>query len=1851
MKRTLFFLLGSAIVLSARAAKVTDVQAAAAVQAWMDEEATLGRKPRAVASCKTLSTAFGAQLHVVSLKEGGFAVTPSDDRIEPIIAFAPSGVELVRDDNNPFWALLSRDIEARERAAGVSSAAKPYNSMVIGAPSSGEISSSASALRAQAHWAKLLGKSSVANGKTLCLASVAPGAPADVVVEPFVESRWCQDVHNNYGAGNGLPCYNYYTPNNYPCGCIVAAGGQILRYWQWPTASVTARTFPCKVDGESASCKMMGGYYDWRSMPLVPANGVTEENCKAIGKLMYDIGVSVGMNWAPQNSIANLYALVPRLKDTFGYANSVAAVYIKGHYPYSLDELKKIVIPNCDARAPVAMAISGDGEHAAVVDGYGYSGDDFYMHVNFGWAGLYDAWYLPPNIIDFDAIDGFVFNVFPQSAGSILSGRVLDAVLTPVKGAAVALKLGTKTIATTTTDSNGIYAFVAAAGRYSVTATVGDSYNSIDITLDKTTGTRLDDDGLYYNSAASIGNSYGNDIRLVGVEGVARPVISPSSCRFHPSTNVTITCPDPRATIRYTLDGTDPTDSSPFYRHPITIEDNVTVKARAWKSNLNPSTVASAAYTYDTPEATPPRGDKFDYPFVIYGASNSHRIDDNAEYAAENEPGEPVHVQGYYQYRTIWYKWKAPGSGRMTFSVNHESSKYLLPPSIAIYSGSSLNGLGKTRLAYHANPGDGAVATVTVDVEHDHEYRIVGMSQYGDYSGFFHLTWSGDLVPDMPFVVVGEDDAPHGFLTIDDAVVAASKTYHSHYKYVLVNEDLTFVPPADIRFRPNTGVTITAKPLTQEYCDPRPVPGDEGVVVYETDERATTYVWTGAKDSDWNEPGNWTYEENGEPTTATRHPGAKDTVVFLNGAAATISGSTEVDSVEIRLDDESEGVMFAFNSRATSAQTPTRASLSCSRLAFPTGTLSIAFSRTSYALFDGARLISWSGGIPAGKFAFAARHDEFELIVGSNELVAFTKPDARVTQTAVVGDYTWTFAAEGKNAIIYNNGSAAVAPAPNGHIDIPSKLGNYTVTEVGDWAFAGCGEMTSVYVPDSVKLIGRYAFEDCAALQCANVGKGVADAGKGATTIKNNAFAGCSMLGAVVFRGAAAPAIAADNILDGTPGNCTIYVPKSAKNWPQESWLGKQIVRGDYMVDVQAFPKPGAEAGCRSFTGTGFCALGKKTTLKATPSGGYVFAGWYDAQTGKLVSRAANYTYVVTGESVRFMADFVTLAKDEADLGTSLSGAALRTAEDGAFAMSVAEHVNTHSEFKATFKNLPTGLKYDAKTCTIKGRATKPGVYKVVLGLSNATVKKAKNYEFTIIVPNFRDPVVNVSGEYGPYIPGVQYKEVFGASASDWSVSGLPAGMKWTTKEALDPQKHKIEPCSVYGAPTKPGNYTVYFTKTVTELNDKGRMSNVKHTSTATFVVSDFPTLSLQKSGRGSGKTAGAGAYPAGKKISLKATADKGSVFRGWYKAPYGEDDMISQAASLAYIMPDSNETLVAKFITVDEDKAGISTRLNNGEFEFKGDGDLAKKSIPCGIYLEWPIEVSALSLPTVKITGLPPGLKFSAKDVVDSKTKEVIVPANTIYGTPTAASKANKGVVTPYAVKITVTTASKTTVNYTVAMTVDPVQEWAFGSFEGGRATDGLATLTVSSAGKISGKVLDGNLTWTLAAGCFDDYDEAKGLYTATLTAKSGTATLTDRLAISRGAAGGVAAIGGQSDAEILYQYDWKSEPWKSISTKFGGQLSFGSELDNACPGTVTLSFKKGAGTVATKGVFGQYSASGSATLTPVALPDGNGEFLCHVQVYFPPKTGNGFNGYGIRLPVKWNGSNFEFAGEADGL
>ena len=70
---------------------------------------------------------------------------------------------------------------------------------------------------------------------------------------------------------------------------------------------------------------------------------------------------------------------------------------------------------------------------------------------------------------------------------------------------------------------------------------------------------------------------------------------------------------------------------------------------------------------------------------------------------------------------------------------------------------------------------------------------------------------------------------------------------------------------------------------------------------------------------------------------------------------------------------------------------------------------------------------------------------------------------------------------------------------------IPSTLGGYTVTSIGDSAFKGCTGLTNIKIPNSVTRIGGYAFYGCTGLTNIEIPNSV-------TRIGDSAFRGCTGL-------------------------------------------------------------------------------------------------------------------------------------------------------------------------------------------------------------------------------------------------------------------------------------------------------------------------------------------------------------------------------------------------------------------------------------------------------------------------------------------------------------------------------------------------------------------------------------------------------------------------------------------------------------------------------------------------------------------------------------------------------------------
>ena len=738
----------------------------------------------------------------------------------------------------------------------------------------------------------------------------------------------------------------------------------------------------------------------------------------------------------------------------------------------------------------------------------------------------------------------------------------------------------------------------------------------------------------------------------------------------------------------------------------------------------------------------------------------------------------------------------------------------------------------------------------------------------------------------------------------------------------------------------------------------------------------------------------------------------------------------------------------------------------------------------------GYRAFEYCRGLESVTMGNGVTNIAFELLLGCSGLKSISVGDGNVAYSSVDG-------------LLLTKDGKTLVHGVNGDVTIPDG-----VASVASGAFGSYSGLTSVIIPDSVTNIGEYAFFDCYKLARVMIPDGVMSIGEGA-----------------FWRSGLTSVIIPDSVRSVGDGAFEFLVEKAELPMYFKSHAsackgafptGCKIIYREPRWTVVLDAKGGefADGVINRMSVFNSKAVG---ALPAASRNRYSFLGWFTAASGG--TQVSEKTKVTADATYYAHWQYV----GDADVNTIIfeMDPSYVTARDGSFSLDLSEVVGSLSTPKLTVKGLPTGLKYDAKTLAISGKATKPGVYTVTVSATNATVKQpvVKTFELTV----------------------------------------------------------------------------------------------------------DFPTLKLEtaawKDESAGGKVAGGGRYPAGAKVTLKATPDKKCVFMGWYDG----DSLVSQSASYAYFMADEDVTLTAKFITAAEDASEIVLAID-GATVSKDEAHAAyqgvmETNVMCGVACRWSVASSALSATTVKVAGLPSGLKFTDKGVLKKGSKtEYDVPPNTIYGAPSAASKVAKtGAVTPSDVKIKVTTSGKSTATYLLRIVVAPLPTWSVGDFVGvadNGVESGTATMSVAAAGKISGKVSLFGTNWTFKADSYGsvecDADGTNFLLNATATAGKATKPMLIRVAAVD--AGSVLvnarAEGRAEDGEMSFTL-WRGM-WKDKATAGVAKAELAK-----WQGLYTLSIDDGGYLSLTVGKDGSVKAAGKladgtsvSAASPLMYDEGNGMF-----------------------------------------
>ena len=148
----------------------------------------------------------------------------------------------------------------------------------------------------------------------------------------------------------------------------------------------------------------------------------------------------------------------------------------------------------------------------------------------------------------------------------------------------------------------------------------------------------------------------------------------------------------------------------------------------------------------------------------------------------------------------------------------------------------------------------------------------------------------------------------------------------------------------------------------------------------------------------------------------------------------------------------------------------------------------------------------------------------------------------------------------------------------SGEVVIPRELTyrgrNYTVTEIGDYAFSGCGKMTSISIPESVWCVGNGAFEGCDGLSEIHI---------------SNLSAWCAMsFWDVLDETGDSPFFYADGLYLNGELITDLIVPEDVEDFGAHSFEGYDKLRSVvFQKDIDAIYKS-AFYGCSSLTSVTF---------------------------------------------------------------------------------------------------------------------------------------------------------------------------------------------------------------------------------------------------------------------------------------------------------------------------------------------------------------------------------------------------------------------------------------------------------------------------------------------------------------------------------------------------------------------------------------------------------------------------------------------------------------------------------------
>ncbi len=199
-------------------------------------------------------------------------------------------------------------------------------------------------------------------------------------IEPLLKTTWYQDEpYNNM-------CPEIDGKKTYT-GCVATAASQVMNYFKWPAQGTGAVEYDDQ--GTIRTLDYSRAPFDWDNMLDSYSDGYNQTQADAVAWLMAAVGHAAHMMYGTDGSGAYDCEMLIGAQEYFGY-NELAQCMYRDFY--CDEDWEKMIYDNLANVGPVYYAGSdGNMGHAFVCDGYS---DNGYFHLNWGWGGFYDGYFL-----------------------------------------------------------------------------------------------------------------------------------------------------------------------------------------------------------------------------------------------------------------------------------------------------------------------------------------------------------------------------------------------------------------------------------------------------------------------------------------------------------------------------------------------------------------------------------------------------------------------------------------------------------------------------------------------------------------------------------------------------------------------------------------------------------------------------------------------------------------------------------------------------------------------------------------------------------------------------------------------------------------------------------------------------------------------------------------------------------------------------------------------------------------------------------------------------------------------------------------------------------------------------------------------------------------------------------------------------------------------------------------------------------------------------------------------------------------------------------------------------------------